>query len=129
MSNYSYNSLIQQSSITSESLTQFKDEPDELHIGNIKIDTSGMRTHRLPEDDEGMTDFNQIPSRMPQSLLDALDGKTADNPDGTSQLVTIRLKNELITRLKNYAKQNEIGYPTYLIEDILEEFAKTHSLE
>lgn len=93
------------------------------------IDTSQMRTHRLPEDDEGMTDFNQIPSRMPQSLLDALDGKTADNPDGTSQLVTIRLKNELIARLKNYAKQNEIGYPTYLIEDILEEFAKTHSLE
>lgn len=129
MSNYSYNSLIQQSSITSESLTQFKDEPDELYIGNIKIDTSGMRTHRLSEDDEGMTEFNQIPSRMPQSLLDALDGKTTDNPDGTSQLVTIRLKNELIARLKNYAKQNEIGYPTYLIEDILEEFAKTHSLE
>lgn len=91
------------------------------------IDTSQMRTHRLPEDDEGMTDENQIPSRMPKALRDAINGVTPENPQGVTQEVTVRLHNDLVKKLTNYGLTVNMGHQT-LIKDILIKFAETHNL-
>ena len=91
------------------------------------IDTSQMRTHRLPEDDEGMTDENQIPSRMPKALRDAINGVTPENPQGVTQEVTVRLHNDLVKKLTDYGLTVNMGHQT-LIKDILIKFAQTHNL-
>lgn len=91
------------------------------------IDTSQMRTHRLPEDDEGMTDENQIPSRMPKALRDAINGVTPENPQGVTQEVTVRLHNDLVDKLTKYGLTVNMGHQT-LIKDILIKFVETNNL-
>lgn len=91
------------------------------------IDISQMRTHRLPEDDEGMTDENQIPSRMPKALRDAINGVTPENPQGVTQEVTVRLHNDLVDKLTKYGLTVNMGHQT-LIKDILIKFVETNNL-
>lgn len=113
-----------------ETITQFREsnlETQEAINSILNFDFSEMRTHRLPEDDEGMDETNQRVMRMPQAILDQLDGKTPDNPEGTSQIVYIRLSNVLIKQLKAYGLNCERGYQS-IIEDVLEDFAKNNSL-
>ena len=120
MSKSIYNGMVAQFTHTTETLTQFNDDP---HL-NLKIDTSQMRTHRLPEDDEGMTDENQIPSRMDKSLQDLINGVTPENPEGVSQIVSIRLDNIVVEKLKAYGKPIELGHQA-LIRELIENFVKT----
>lgn len=88
------------------------------------IDVSGMRTYRLPEDTEGMTPENQIPSRMDKSLQDILNGVTPENPEGVSQIVSVRLDNIVVEKLKAYGKPIELGHQA-LIRELIENFVKT----
>ena len=97
-------------------------ETQEAMRSALNFDFSEMRTHRLPEDDEGMDETNQIPSRMPKSLMDSLNGVTEDNPEGTYKLIHVRLPISLIDKLTVHGQSldNKRGYQT-LIQDILEE--------
>ena len=88
------------------------------------IDVSEMRTYRLPEDTEGMTDENQIPSRMDKSLQDLINGVTPENPEGVQQLVHVRLSNDTVKKLKAYGKLIELGHQA-LIRELIENFVKT----
>lgn len=88
------------------------------------IDVSGMRTYRLPEDTEGMTSENQIRSRMPKSLQDLISGVTPENPEGVSQIVSVRLDNDVVEKLKAYGKPIELGHQA-LIRELIENFVKT----
>lgn len=88
------------------------------------IDISEMRTYRLPEDTEGMTDENQIPSRMDKSLQDLINGVTPENPEGISQIVSVRLDNDTVKKLKAYGKPIELGHQA-LIRELIENFVKT----
>lgn len=96
------------------------------HLDKI-INCDNMRTHRLPEDDEGMDETNQIPSRMPKALRDILNGVTPDNPQGVTQLVTVRLHNTLVDKLKFHGSTFNKGHQT-LIVDIIKDYAKIHNL-
>lgn len=104
-------------------------ETQEAMQSALNFDFSEMRTYRLPEDDEGMDNTNQILTRMPKSLLDSLNGVTEDNPEGTHKLIHVRLPISLIDKLTVHGQSldNKRGYQT-LIQDILEEYSKTHNL-
>lgn len=88
------------------------------------IDISGMRTQHLPEDDEGMTSENQIRSRMPKSLQDLISGVTPENPEGISQIVSVRLDNDVVEKLKAYGEPIELGHQA-LIRELIDNFVKT----
>lgn len=113
-----------------ETITQYsKPNPEIVEEGGLNFDFSEMRTHRLPEDDEGMDNTNQILTRMPKSLMDSLNGVTEDNPEGTHKLIHVRLPISLIDKLTVHGQSldNKRGYQT-LIQDILEEYSKIHNL-
>ena len=111
-----------------ETITQYsKPNPEVIKEDGLNFDFSEMRTHRLPEDDEGMDETNQIPSRMPKALRDQLNGVTPDNPQGVTQLVTIRLHNKLVDKLKAHGASKNKGYQT-LIVDILKDYSEHNNL-
>ena len=111
-----------------ETITQYsKPNPEIVEEDGLNFDFSEMRTHRLPEDDEGMDETNQIPSRMPKALRDQLNGVTPDNPQGVTQLVTVRLHNKLVDKLKVHGSTMNKGYQT-LIVDILKDYAEHNNL-
>lgn len=113
---------------TKETITQYsKPNPEIVEEGGLNYDFSEMRTHRLPEDDEGMDETNQIPSRMPKALRDQLNGVTPDNPQGVTQLVTVRLHNKLVDKLKVHGAPMNKGHQT-LIVDILKDYAEHNNL-
>ena len=114
--------------IPKETITQYsKPNPEIVEEGGLNFDFSEMRTHRLPEDDEGMDETNQTPSRMPKALRDQLNGVTPDNPQGVTQLVTVRLHNKLVDKLKLHGSTMNKGHQT-LIVDILKDYAEHNNL-
>lgn len=113
--------------ISDEQLNNKDEYLDKNMLGHLEINTTNMRTHRLPEDDEGMTDENQKPSRMPKALLDALNGVTEEHPEGVRQLVHVRLHNNLIDKLKAYGAPINLGHQALIVK-ILEDFIKTKNL-
>lgn len=119
--------LLEDVFISDEELNNEDKYLDKTMLGHLEIDTTHMRTHRLPEDDEGMTVENQKPSRMPKALLDALNGVTEEHPEGVRQLVHVRLHNNLIDKLKAYGSTINLGHQALIVE-ILEDFIKTKNL-
>lgn len=113
--------------ISDEQLNNKDEYLDKNMLGHLEIDTTHMRTHRLLEDDEGMTAENQKPSRMPKALLDALNGVTEEHPEGVRQLVHVRLHNNLIDKLKAYGAPINLGHQALIVK-ILEDFVKTKNL-
>lgn len=111
--------------VVSSSTDQYSIPLDTL----VMIDTSQMRTHRLPEDDEGMTSENQkrVSLEETKKLNDIINGVTPENSQGVQQLVHVRLPNNLVDKLTKYGLTVNMGHQT-LIKDILIKFAESHNL-